>query len=482
MKVFYSGLAVVLMALLLVSCSDDDSAPTGNNNDNNDPSGEIVSITGTLQYSAGPLASSAHLAPAGPIADYKIIAQALETQRIYLIDTESGGDFEFTVPGDDSYSFHILDDSFHYVAPLVMGVYDSTATEVPSGLEIDTADIELGNILLSESEYVAVLAAGALIQIDSTMIATAINGIPIGANNQGLETSGNNGTTLDLDGDGIINIMDSDDDGDGILDEFDADWTIEARCTVVDGINLFSNFHNHLDPSGNIPATPHDNDYIITIDAGVITGYTGTITQIAVTGPSYLNQFEIEPQGGTATNWNSYNGKKLLKDYCDCATDKRWGAFIRGVTAAHIWQVVKPGDVWVFTITYDFGGLSYTELMARKINFIFEDTPENITFDGNVWADTALGGLPDTCVIKWSTISSLPGMHYTVTGWPIVADSQHGEMFVLPAGAGIDGDSLLFVFEDTVTTGDSIEAYNIDVVASNYNGDNAKTTGGNVSK
>ncbi len=100
--------------------------------------------------------------------------------------------------------------------------------------------------------------------------------------------------------------------------------------------------------------------------------------------------------------------------------------------------------------------------------------------DNNTWTSQAMYNVTDTAVIKWSTITALPGMTYSVTGWPIVGGQQHGNMFILEAG--IDVDSLVFVLEDSLSTGQLIEAYDIDVVASNPNGDNAKTNGGWISK
>jgi len=474
------GLGLALSILLFVSCSDDGTPTTGGEGDNTG-TGEPVALTGILNESSGPLGSPVSFSPEAVISDYKIIAQALGSKRIYVITTETDGSFEFIVPADDSYTFHILDSAYHYVAPIVMAEYNPDTSEVPEAIEVDTADVDLGNIILSDADYVAVLASDDHIVIDTTMIATAVNGIPVGADDQGTSTEGGTGSTLDQDGDGVINIMDSDDDGDGILDEFDDDWQMtEALSTAVNGIGLFINFNNHLDSLGSLPAVPDDELYIITIDAPIAFGYEDKIVQIAVEGPSYLDQFHIEPEGGMAANWESYNQKVLLEDYCLAFIDKRYGAFLRGIESAHIWQVVSPGDVWLFEITYDDGGTEYTELLARKINFLFEETPSNVTINDSVWTQNRMTGLPDTVVIRWDIISSLPGMLYKVEGWPVVGGHEYGDMFRFEAG--IDGDSIVFVFEDTVETGDSIEGYSIDVVASNPNNDNAKTRGGHIAR
>ncbi len=481
MKSLNLGLSFALACLLVLSCSSDSSSPTGDTNGNGDVgTGESISLTGILNESSGPLGSSVSFSPEAVISDYKIIAQALETKRIYVISTEEDGSFEFIVPADDSYTFHILDTAYHYVAPIVLAEYDPEADEVPGGLDADSNDVDLGSVILSTIDHVAVLAADSQIVVDSTMLATAIAGIPIGAGDQGASGEGASGSTLDLDGDGVINLMDSDDDGDGIIDEFDPDWTVEALSSVVNGIGLFSNFNNHLDSLGNPPAVPDDGLYIITIDAPIAPGYENDIVEIAVSGPSYLDQFHIEPEGGLASNWETYNQKILLEDYCAAFTDKRYGAFIRGISTAHIWDVVSPGDVWLFEITYADSGTEYTELLARKINFIFEETPTNVTIGDSVWTQNRLTGLPDTVVIRWDTISSLPGMTYKVEGWPVVNGHEYGDMFQWSAGT--DGDSVVFVFEDTVETGDTIEGYSIDVVASNPNNDNAKTRGGHIAK
>jgi len=480
MKILVIGLWLALSILLFVSCSNDGTPTTGGTGDNPVTS-EPVALTGILNHLAGPLGSPVSFSPEAVISDYKIIAQALGTKRIYVITTASDGSFEFTVPADDSYTFHILDEAYHYVAPIVMAEYDPDTSEVPEAVEVDTNDVDLGNIVVSGSDHVAVLAFDDQIVIDSTMIATAINGIPVGAGDQGTSTGGKTGSTLDQDGDGVIDIMDSDDDGDGILDEFDTNWhKEEALSTAVDGIGLFINFNNHLDSLGNLPTVPDDGLYIITIDVRIDSGYEDKIVDIVVAGPTYLDQFLIEPEGSLATNWETYNQKILLEDYCVAFSDKRYGAFLRGISTAHIWQVVSPGDVWLFEITYDDGGTEYTELLARKINFLFEETPSNVTINDSVWTQNRMTGLPDTVVIRWDIIASLPGMYYKVEGWPIVSGHEYGDMFQL--AAGIDGDSVVFVFEDTVEAGDTIEGYSIDVVASNPNNDNAKTRGGHIAR
>ncbi|MFQ6008951.1 MAG: hypothetical protein ACE5K8_08390, partial [Candidatus Zixiibacteriota bacterium] len=251
MKTLLKGPGLALTILLFVSCSDD-GTPTTGGRVNDTGTGEPVALTGILNESSGPLRSPVNFSSDAVIPGYKIIAQALETKRIYVVTTEPDGSFEFIVPAGGSYTFHILDSAYHYVAPIVMAEYNPDTTEVPEAIEVDTSDVDLGNIILSDSDYVAVLASDEHIVIDTSMIAAAVNGIPVGADNQGTSTEGGIGSTLDHDGDGVIDIMDSDDDGDGVIDEFDDDWQkIEALSTAVDGLGLFINFNNHLDSAGN---------------------------------------------------------------------------------------------------------------------------------------------------------------------------------------------------------------------------------------
>ncbi len=465
--------ALIVTAFLLLSCSEKVTDP---GEDHNGGNGETITISGNLQGSAGFFGK-----PQGThsLPDFKIICQAATSKRIYVVTTESDGGFGFTVPGGDSYTFHILDENYFYVAPIVLAEYDQSASEVPEGMEVDDEDIDIGDVILNESDYVAVLSEGDVVTIDSSMFAAAIAGIPAGAESQGEDAANYTGHPLDLDGDGVINLMDSDDDGDGILDEFDSDWIPEAESEVVNNIGLFINFHNNLDANGDPPDTPEDHQYIITVECVVRSGEEGKIDSVSVSGPAYLDIFEIDDMGN-ADNWETYNGKNLVEDYLLGTSDERWGAFIRGISSAHIRDAVIPGDVWIFEVSYTDGATSYTELMAKKINFIFEDTPRNVTLNDSLWTSAAMYSLSDTVVIKWDIISSLPGMTYAVTGWPIVNGNQYGQMFGY--SAGVDGDSLLFVFEDTVSAGDTIQAYNIDVVASNSHGDNAKTDGGWISK
>jgi len=473
---------VVMSCIFLLSCGDDASVPS--QGDQDAPVG-TASISGRLAATTLSAARANSATAVNAISGYKIIAQALQTERIYVVTTGSDGSFEFTVPTDDSYTFHILDDDYFYVAPVIMGEFDPADEEVPEGMELDTADVDLEDVLLDESEFIAFLTTGDIVTVDSTMMAEAINGIPPGADNQGAEPSNHAGSTLDIDGDGVINIMDSDDDGDGILDEFDDDWRQEC-FSPVGHIGLFSNFHNILDQAGNPPEVLGDEQYILTVEFVVQSGEEGKVTEVSVDGPAYLDQFEITYSLGTAaSNWENYNQKKLIKGYGEgllVADDERWGAFLNGVDAAHVWDVVQPGDVWIFEITYTENGTEYTELMAKKINFIFEDSPRNVYIYGQRWTSIEMYGLPDTVIVNWDVIALLPGMAYTVGYIPFVNGQQYNDDSGGSCEAGIDGNSAIFVFADTTHSGDTIDMYHIDVIASDSYGDNAKTMGGFISK
>lgn len=441
-----------------------------------DPS--VVSvISGTLAAAPASLSSLQGAGKISAISDYKIVAQALATKRVYLITTDADGLFEFTVPRNDSYTFHILDDSYHYAGPIVLSEYDPEANLVPTGLEADADTIDLGNVIFSESDYTAVLEEDTSITIDEAMLSGAIAGIPAGASSYGLYLGDHGGSAIDLDGDGVINLLDSDDDGDGIMDEFDSDWQAEFGSAVVNNLGLFTNFHNYLDDSGDLPSSPSDSQYTITIEAVVKADQEDKIVSVAVDGPSYLDRFNFH-NDFLSTNWDSYNDKNLIENYLPGVGDERWGAFLRGTPPAHIWQEVQPGDVWLYQITYNDGGTQYTELAARMINFVFTSAPHNIDIEGNQWTSEDQHLLPDTIDITWSTISSLPGMRYEVSGWPVVNGQQYGDGFTYDAG--INGDSIRFVFADSID-GHPIDSYDIDIIATNSNGDNAKTDGGRIS-
>lgn len=472
------GLAAIIFGgILILSCgSGTVSSGGGGGGGNIDPS--VVSIiSGTLTEAAAPLSPVRKASGTAAVDDYKIIAQALTTRRVYAIAVDGSGEFEFTVPKNDSYTFHILDDTYHYVGPLVLSEYDPEANWVPTGLEVAEDTVSLGNIILSENEYVAVLEEDSLITIDEAMISGAVAGIPAGATTHGMFTGDLGGSAIDLDGDGVINLVDSDDDGDGVIDEFDPDWQPEFSSAVIAGLGLFTNFHNILDGNGDPPATTGDNQYIITIEAIVQGGQEDKISSVAVEGPAYLDLVNYSAEQ-LSTNWEFYNNKNLTEDYLAGVSQERWGALIQGSAAAHIWEAVHPGDVWIYQITYTDGGTEYTELAARMINFIFTDTPEEVYINDDKWTSSGLFGLPDTVVISWNTIPGLPNMSYEVSGWPIVDDEQYGDGFTYPAGA--NGDSLVFIFADSID-GHYISAYNIDIVATNANGDNAKTDGGLIS-
>ncbi|MBN2226268.1 MAG: hypothetical protein JW763_02775 [candidate division Zixibacteria bacterium] len=474
---------LLLTAVLLpLSCSDDSSSPTTPGT----PSEEPIAISGSLQAAAAPLGSaSGSPAAATAISDYKIIAQALNTKRIYVVSTDANGEFSFSVPAEDTYTFHILDDSYFYVGPVILDEYDADAEEVPEGLETDTADVDLGTVILSEDDYVAVLADGDVVTIDSSMLVSAIAGVPTGAANQGETVSAGTGSSLDLDGDGVINIMDSDDDGDGILDEFDGDHVVESSCTVADFIGLFNGFRNELDADGNFAPTPDDGMYTVTVEVIINEEYYNVVTGVHAYGPAYLDAFAITPEDTTypdgSENWETYNSKGLLENYFALATGERWGAFLNGTAQGHVWEVIEPGDVWIFEITYELNDLEYTELMAKKINFVFTETPTEVIINDLAWTSQNIYGLPDTVVIRWNILEDLPGMNYGVAYFPVVDDVQ----YFPEAGtieAGVDADSLVFVFSDTTLAGETIEAYDIDVVASDSYGDNASTMGGRISK
>ncbi len=469
--------SLCLLVIMAGSCGQGSGDPTGGGGGGGE---DLSVISGSLTAAEGHFGIAGKISASQVIAGYKIISQALNTGRIYLITTDAEGEFSFTVPQDDSYTFHILDDRYHYVAPIVLSEYDPEANQVPSGMEADADNIELGLVVLSEDENVAVLAEDSAITIDDDMMAAAIAGIPAGAAVQGEFTGYYDGCALDPDGDGVISIMDSDDDGDGILDEFDEDWTPEFSSEVLHHIGMGTNFHNNLNEFGNPPIELSDDQYVITVEGIAEADRENMITGIIVDGPDYLNQFDIEPSEVLATNWEEYNDKALIEVYLNGVSEERWGAFISGVNAAHIWDVVTPGDVWIFEITYNSGATEYTELAAKKINFVFQDTPRNVTIDGAEWTSYPIYDLPDTIVIRWDIIDPYPGMTYFVTGWPMIeGNSQYGQMFMLEAG--VDVDSLVFIFADSVDS-HPITGYNIDVVAQNANGDNAKTDGGWISK
>jgi len=441
-----------------------------------DPS--VVSvISGTLTASTASLAAMHTAGKTSAISDYKIVAQALSTKQVYFITTNGEGLFEFTVPKNDSYTFHILDDAYHYAGPIILSEYDPEASLVPTGLEATSDTIDLGNVIFSAGDYTAVLEEDSSITIDAAMLSGAIAGIPAGASSYGMYLGDHGGSAIDLDGDGVINLLDSDDDGDGTMDEFDSDWQAEFGSAVVNNLGLFTNFHNLLDANGDLPASPGDSQYTITIEAVVKSGQEDKIISVAVEGPEYLELFNFHSEA-LSTNWRSYNEMNLVEDYLAGTGDERWGAFLRGTASAHIWQQVQPGDVWLYQITYSDGGIQYTELAARMINFIFTSTPDDVDIGGQKWTSDNLYLLPDTVTISWGTIAELPGMRYEVSGWPVVDGQQYGDGFTY--NAGVNGSTLQFVFADSID-GHAIECYDIDVVASNANGDNAKTDGGRIS-
>jgi hypothetical protein len=134
-----------------------------------------------------------------------------ETNETYSTMVSSGEDFSIDVPSGSRYVVSIINDG-SYVGPVVFG---GENTEINTAIK-PSEDTALGTITVDTlNGYAATVETPDAVDTDITV--NALDGIPLGAGNDGkTKNSGiSNGTDSDMDKDGIPNMFDADEDNDG---------------------------------------------------------------------------------------------------------------------------------------------------------------------------------------------------------------------------------------------------------------------------
>lgn len=158
--------------------------------------------------------------------------------------------------GADSYIIALVDDNGR---PLGTVVYGESGGDAVTGLNAGDGavlDITVPADPLTEP----ITASGELDLNDSVLAAADEAGLPLGTASFGKDTelqpSGDAANMADLDGDGLVSLLDADDDGDGVADEFDEDT--DAGATGRDSVKISFGFLLDLENEDVLDYYPKD--------------------------------------------------------------------------------------------------------------------------------------------------------------------------------------------------------------------------------
>jgi hypothetical protein len=210
MKPIHSACMAVLI-LFFLGCSGGSSG--GGSTGDDGTASDTLTVNGTLL--AGVLSSSSALSlnRGAPAQSVTVVAVSNSSNQTYRTTTAADGSFALDLPADESFLISYIHDG-SYIGPTV---FEGSGTAAYTALA-PTASTDLGEITVDEASGYA-LCATAPDDIDNTAAAVAVDGVPVGAGNDGKTTQTDiteNRADSDQDKDGIPNLFDADEDNDGI--------------------------------------------------------------------------------------------------------------------------------------------------------------------------------------------------------------------------------------------------------------------------
>jgi hypothetical protein len=168
-----------------------------------------------------------------------VVAISNTSNETYRTATAADGSFSLDLPADETFLISYIH-AGSYIGPTV---FEGSGTEAYTALA-PTGSTDLGDITLDEASGYA-LSATAPDDIDATVVVVAVDGIPVGAGNDGKTTQDDvteNREDSDQDKDGIPNIFDADEDNDGIRNGItEPPSGIEVVSDHVESVYMSSN-------------------------------------------------------------------------------------------------------------------------------------------------------------------------------------------------------------------------------------------------
>jgi hypothetical protein len=223
--------------LLLGGCSS--GGTSDSTHSDGDSSSETITLNGTLLAGAIAGSSVRSVSQAVVAKDYTVVAVSNDSNETYRTTTNANGLFSLNLPAKKTFLFNYIHRG-SYIGPTVFG---GTGTKVYSAITVNS-DTNLGNITLDETTGYAVTKSTPE-ATDTAITTVALNGIPVGAGNDGKTTQSQITSTRqdsDADMDGIPNIFDADEDNDGIRNGIlSSPSSAEVESDDVESVYMSSN-------------------------------------------------------------------------------------------------------------------------------------------------------------------------------------------------------------------------------------------------
>lgn len=250
-SIFFAYTAV--LSIICMACGGGSSGD-GAGNGGTSSSGTLT-MSGTLLAGTISRSNARNAFRSAPADDYTVVAISNSSNKTYRTTTDSNGTFSLDLPDDETFLISYIN-SGTYIGPTV---FDESETEVITGIAL-TESTDLGDITIDETSGYA-LAATAPTEIDDTATAVAVDGVPVGAGNDGKTTQADiteNRSDSDQDKDGIPNLFDADEDNDGLRNGIsETPSGIAVESDYVESVYMSSNIwadHDTSEPAEDLIA------------------------------------------------------------------------------------------------------------------------------------------------------------------------------------------------------------------------------------
>lgn len=237
----------IAFSAFFLSCSGGSSNSSPTTDDSGGSASDTYTLSGTLLTGTISSLKAQAATRTAPADEYTIVAVSNSSNNTYRTETDADGAFELNLPSDESYLISYIHDG-SYIGPTVFEEADTQAYTAIA----PTTDANLGDITLDESSGYA-LTSAAPDDIDDQVTVVAMDGVPVGAGNDGKTTQDEiteNRDDSDQDQDGIPNIFDADEDNDGIRNGIlDSPSAIDVESDNIEHVYMSSNIWADHDTS-----------------------------------------------------------------------------------------------------------------------------------------------------------------------------------------------------------------------------------------
>lgn len=351
-------------------------------------SGPALSLTGAISAdstNAKGITRAADSATANE--NFQVIAQSVETGKIFRGMTDANGNFNVEITGAEAgntFMVAVQKPNGQLAGPVLFGTNNN---EGVTGLSL-TQSSSLGTVQMPDNPNVSPIQPGAdgnvSAKADEQVVAKLdANGVPVGvtSNGKGNAAQGQVSTStmlaFDRDRDGLIDLFDADDNGNGTVDDFESGGSVggipDTDITVNFFMNLKINSENaqtYYEGSASAISTALGNDTIITMECFMNSGATRSITSVKALdapAPDYLATSDQQTNGGGGLQYENWADE----DYAFDEAGDRHQAFVRPNT------VMDAGDAFTIEVTFNNGT---TTQYSRMVNFVFKNIPKLVKY------------------------------------------------------------------------------------------------------